>query len=173
MDVFRVSAHWPLVELAAIAHGAEDPDPQASQSGPRQVTFRVQRGGTPLLQPLTVHLESPTGTASQGEDYSGWPSSVTIPANESSQTFLLNVNDDDEIEPVETILGKLAPDPQGIYAFADPQNPPAEAQINDNDYEIVQGQFTFNNSQGVLRDDGTGAYETASLARSERRWRCR
>jgi hypothetical protein len=80
----------------------------AGESGTEGV-FRVSRTGGNTALPLTIGMTL-SGTATSGTDYSALPSSVTIPANESSVDVELTALPDYLYDPDETATVTLSGD---------------------------------------------------------------
>ena len=96
IDEFTLTpAALPSVTIAAT-------DTSAGEAiSDRQLQFTLTRAGSTasaLAVPLTA-----SGTATPGDDYSGFSTPVTIPAGQTGATVTLAVLDDDEAEGAETI----------------------------------------------------------------------
>lgn len=75
----------------------------ASESGPaRSFTISLPTDYTSSL-PITITCTL-TGTATNGLDYNGPATTITLPANQNSITVPLNVVNDALIEPLETVI---------------------------------------------------------------------
>jgi hypothetical protein len=130
----------PAVSIGKVQDGSEDPDPAGPNppdEGPKPVIFSIGRSGGlgGNANALTVHLDDPSGPAREVEDYESLPDSVTIPAGAGQIEFEVTPKDDGEMEPTETLILRLKPDPNNVYALAQ-ADPKAGAVIADNDYDI-------------------------------------
>lgn len=120
------------------------------------LSFRVIRDSTSAL-PLTVNfsVDAVSSTASAA-DYTGLPSSVTIPAGARDATFDISVIPDNLIEGIETLVLQLTPD--STYTLGTPDL--AQAQIADKPFDQWQQQYFGSGAQpgsGDLQDpDGDG-----------------
>ncbi len=104
--------------VASVAWGAAQtvsltaPDAAASEAGSYEATFRLDRSGGNLSEPLTVRL-SFGGTATERADYEPLPAAAVIPAGQSSlDLVLVPVNDAvAEANALETVVATVTPDP--------------------------------------------------------------
>ena len=109
----------PLITMAAT-------DAVAGEFGPdKTLTFQITRSG-PVTSELTVNLNA-SGSATAGVDYSGFTSSMTLPANAASASLTLTAIKDNRPEGPETVRLSIA---SGTgYAAGSPAV--AEATIRD------------------------------------------
>ncbi len=112
----------PAVTLAAT-------DSTATEAGPTAATFTLTRAGGDVNQPLTVFLNAPTGTATEGADYTGLPRTVTFAAGQSSVPVTFTAVNDALDEPDESVFLTLAAGTS--YTVGTPGS--ATATITDND----------------------------------------
>ncbi|MBI3030250.1 MAG: S8 family serine peptidase [Candidatus Rokubacteria bacterium] len=87
-------------------------DPGAAEAGLAPGVFTVSRTGS-TDEILTVSY-TVGGTATPGSDYAALSGSVTIPAGSGTATILVTPMDDSLVEPDETVVVKLSPDPAYI-----------------------------------------------------------
>src|SRR5262249_32616223 len=80
------------------------------------VEFSVSRDGN-LTVPLTVQLETPTGTATDGVDYQSIDQSVTIDAGQTSKLVEVPIIDDPVAEGPETIKLSIKPAADNSYVL--------------------------------------------------------
>ena len=85
----------PMVTIATSDNEASE---RAAYKGGGR--FTITRAGS-VASAITVNLLA-SGTATPGSDYTALPSTVTIPAGQSTATIDLSVLDDSETEPDET-----------------------------------------------------------------------
>jgi len=78
------------------------PNPNASEEGPTNGTFRIMRNIV-SANPLQVGFTT-SGTASSGSDYTALGSSATIPAGQASVDVTVAPVDDTLAEPAETVI---------------------------------------------------------------------
>ncbi|MEO5917447.1 MAG: Ig-like domain-containing protein [Luteolibacter sp.] len=127
----------PLPEVVIAASDSDAGEYGADQS----IGFTISRTGSttaPLVVPLTA-----AGSASEGADYSGFVSSVTIPATQTSVTVSLTVFADTLAEGSETVTMTLAASPD--FIAGSPAT--ASATIADNPSQ----QFYFMNITDVAK----------------------
>ncbi len=100
-------------------------------TGLNTATFVVSRAGS-TNDPLAVHF-SVSGTASNGVDYSHITSPVMLPAGQRNARLVIQPINDNQAEPVETIVVTLLEDVSAVpgYAVGTPRR--AAAIIVDND----------------------------------------
>jgi hypothetical protein len=80
-------------------------DSKSESAGSVSATFTITN---PTTSPITVSLTT-GGTATFGTDYGFITSNpVTIPANATTFSFLMNITDDAAVEPTETAIVKIA-----------------------------------------------------------------
>jgi hypothetical protein len=89
-------------------------DPNASEAGTNSGFLTFTRTGGNNNVALTITLTE-GGTATQFSDYSGVYSSVTIPAGSTTTTAEVYVYNDLIIEPAETVIVTISPDPNNLY----------------------------------------------------------
>jgi hypothetical protein len=97
-------APWPPVQRVSLSGAAITED----GSQPTRVTVSREYVPEPPA-PLTVQLSAPEGTAVQGEDYAAFPTSVTIPATETSTSFTIQPINDQRVEVEESIAFWIEP----------------------------------------------------------------
>ena len=101
----------PTVSIAAGAKNySESPDPggpgtPGATAGNMSFTVSLT---SPSLLPVTVQLTW-SGTATPGVDYSAYPTSVTIPAGQTSYSFSVPITDDNRSENNETVIVSIKP----------------------------------------------------------------
>ncbi len=93
----------------------------------------IRRIGTTLENPLEVQLTY-SGSAYTAGDLSGLPSTVTIPAGQSSIDVPFTPMDDSAVEVPKSLIVSLAPN--ASYAISS-QNVSATIQVSDNDTPLV------------------------------------
>lgn len=138
-----------------------------SEYGPSPVMFTFSRTlepgcgcecGCGSSEPSAMTISfSLGGSATSGDDYSGSTSTVTIPADENSVDLILPVEDDEVVEDTETVditLTDVQTDDDWMFASTT-----AEAEIQDNDYNIVRAEIGFD-SKTIIKDDGTGIFSS-------------
>lgn len=103
-------------------------DPDASETGPNAGVFTFTRTGQ-VASALTVSF-AVSGTATAGSDYVSIPSTVTIPAGQSTATVTVTPIDDNVTEGAEYVILSLA-NGSGGYAIGTPNF--ASITIADND----------------------------------------
>lgn len=94
-------ASLPVVRADAL-------DGTATEAGPTGGVVRITRTGD-TSSPLTVHYTT-AGSATAGQDYTTLPGSVTIAEGATEATVAVEVLDDDEVEPDETVVVVLSSD---------------------------------------------------------------
>jgi len=114
----------PVVNIMA-------PDSIAREGTSNTATFRIRRVGSTNL-PLTVYY-SIRGTASNGVDYVTIPSQVTIPAGRHGTRLIIQPQDDQLPEGVETVILRLVQPPVGPATYEIGRPAAAAALILDND----------------------------------------
>jgi PKD repeat protein len=117
----------------------------------------VTEGGQPLE--LTVRLSAPTnqdvtvpiqysGTARRGTDFAA-PTSITIPAGETSAVFTITVPDDSEVEPEKTLGVTLGTPSVGV------PGPLTSVSLTVADNDVLPGIYWENSSYRVPEDSET------------------
>jgi gliding motility-associated-like protein len=79
------------------------PDPDLMAEGCVSATVTLERGTNGINLPLTIPITI-SGTAIAGVDYTGIPTSITFPANQSTVTFTFDALADALVEGQETII---------------------------------------------------------------------
>src|SRR5690606_27675058 len=121
-------------ELPVVSITATDPDAAETETGetadPGEIV--ISRTGGDLTSPLTVRILDVGGSATRNVDYTipiiGFD--VIIPANETSVILPVDVIDDDDAEPLETVSVQLGFN--GNYTY-DGANDTATVTITDNE----------------------------------------
>ncbi|MDB9315366.1 S8 family serine peptidase [Spirulina sp. CS-785/01] len=121
--------------------------PNASEDGIPAV-FNITRQNGNLSEDLTVNLDI-SGTAINGEDYQPFPSTVTIPANLTSSTLIIQPIDDNHYEGTETVVIGLG---EGDYGV---NSDPYTFTITDNDPNLPQ--VTLRATDAGASEDGNAA----------------
>ena len=135
-------------------------DAVASEAGIDTGLFTIRRTGS-TTAPLTVHYTL-GGTAGNGSDFNAVGPSLLIPAGSASATLLVRPINDTELEPSETVIVILAPDP--AYLIAAPGR--ATVTLADDD-----SQFVFSESFDQVTPPGLPAGWSASLNGLGPAWR--
>lgn len=162
----------PTVTVAAT-------DASAGEFGADQaLQFTVTRSG-PTTAPLTVKLAA-TGSATSGSDYTGFTSSVEIPAGSASIAVPLVVIPDTAAEGAETVIVSLVEDaayisgspasataaiadtPSQAYYFANIADPAKRGATDDADGDGIVNIIEY--FMGTLPDNGSsrGGLEIAT-----------
>jgi hypothetical protein len=145
---FNGGVHWPdypygqywyemwTVTFTPLTVSLQTPDAQATENadgeeadpGQFQAVLSGEANGT-----VTVNLESPGGTATEGEDYESLPRELTFSAGQTIKPIDVNVIDDPDAEDDETIELSLAEGPN-YFLGADPATraAPLPVKIGDN-----------------------------------------
>ncbi len=119
--------------------------------------FRFIRTGS-TVNPLTIQLATPTGTATSGIDYNTQPTSIIILAGQSERAINFTPIDDSLIEGTETVIFTIAAD--AAYNITTGS---ATVNITDNDFaatdvSIIQtSHATENGGIGSFRISRTGS----------------
>jgi hypothetical protein len=100
LTVSDPAGQQPLVTLAVNDNECSE---RSGYKGGGQ--FTITRAGS-VASAISVNLLA-SGTATPGNDYTALPSTVTIPAGQSTATFDVTVLDDSEAEPDETVTATL------------------------------------------------------------------
>jgi hypothetical protein len=141
-DNFVIFDNVRVVDLAGEAELAtvrvEASDSTAGEAGPDSGTLVITRAGGDQTKPLDVTGRI-TGTAVAGLDYQNIPSTVTIPANESSVAVTIQPINDELGEAVETVTLTLVNGPG--YEMRDAVSATVEV-LDDGDLPIVQVRAT-------------------------------
>ncbi|MEM6400427.1 MAG: ExeM/NucH family extracellular endonuclease [Cyanobacteria bacterium P01_D01_bin.116] len=106
-NVYRSSDHDPVLIGLNLTASAPDveitaTDNAAAEAGGDTATFTVTRTGD-TTNALTVEYTI-SGTATNGTDYSNLPTSVVIPAGQSSVDITVTPIDDSDVESPETVI---------------------------------------------------------------------
>ena len=126
-------------------------DPSASEAGPDPGVFTFTRSGGNLTTSLLI-LVQPSGTATNGTDYASVGGSnffVTIPANQTTATLIINPLPDNRVEPAETAIMTIQP--RAAYAIGTPSS--ATVTIAD-DPPVVTVTATDANAAEAAQDFG-------------------
>lgn len=128
---------WPpVVTIVAVDHQAREQSPYVDAL-PDTAELRMHRTGD-VAEPMTVfYLVG--GTATNGKDYVRLEGELQLPAGERTASLFIIPLDDDEVEPVETVVvtvipKEIAPDGElqpGYYHVGIPET--ARAMIMDDD----------------------------------------
>lgn len=128
-------------------------------------TISLPTGYTSYL-PVTVTYTI-TGTATNGVDYNGPSTTAIIPAGETSVTVPVNVDDDNAIEPVETVILSITngiANEGGTTVFTlSPDPAAATATVNINDDENTGANLTLSVSAQNAAEPATPGSFTISL----------
>ncbi len=133
-------------------------DSTAAEPGADTGTFTVSRYGNTNRE-LTVYY-TVAGTAGAGADYEALSGSVTIPANTLSATIPVRPIDDTKVEPTETVILSLVPDP--TYFVSELRS--ASVYIRDNDTNTPPSVVLTTPSQGASFKDPSGIALAADAA---------
>jgi hypothetical protein len=150
-------------------------DPNAAEAGPDTGTFTFTRSGGNLAASLGVDITR-AGTATSGSDYFALPSTVNIPANQTSATATVTPRSDNLVEGDETVVVTI--DPSSAYNIGSPDT--ATVTIADNPAVVTvvaadpdaseagpdTGTFTFTRSGGNLAASLTVNFTRAGTATS-------
>lgn len=158
------------------------PDATAGEAGGDQALgFTISRSGS-TAQALTVSLAA-TGSATAGTDYTGFQTSVVIPAGQSSENLPLAVLPDNLPEGLETIQitvvaepsytvgaansasASIADRPAQGWSFANIGNPAKRGPYDDADGDGVLNLLEY--FMGTLPEDGQSTGGTAITATRE------
>ncbi|GAA0540526.1 hypothetical protein GCM10009415_22980 [Chitinophaga japonensis] len=112
-----------VLEVANAADGAEP-----ATNGAFTISLA---GGKTTAEPITIRYMI-GGTATLDADYRALTGTITIPAGTGSVTVPVEVLDDREVEPAETVVFMLNGGQSASYAFT-AGNPEATVTIEDND----------------------------------------
>jgi uncharacterized repeat protein (TIGR01451 family) len=139
----------PLVSIMAL-------DASASEAGSDPGVFRVNRTGG-NSGALTINY-TVAGTATNGIDYAGLSASATIPSGSASATLTVTPFDELAVEPTETVVVTLIPNP--AYAINSAANSATVSILDDDDYWLSISDVVVVEAN----DRATNAVFTVSLS---------
>lgn len=137
-------------------------DPSASEAGPDPGVFTFTRSGGDLTTSLLI-LVQPSGSATNGTDYASVGGSnffVTIPANQTTATLIINPLPDNRVEPPENAVMTIQP--RTAYTIGTPASAtvtiaddPPIVTVTATDADAAEsgqdpGVFTFTRTGGNL-----------------------
>jgi len=137
-------------------------DAWASELGPDPGTFTVTRTGGDLSGPLTVSLQTPTGTATPGADYSALPATVTIAAWAASAPITVTpLQEGNNNEGRETVILTLAS--SGNYVLGSPASATVTILDTPSVANGLVGYWAMDEGSGSAAGDASGNGSTGTL----------